>query len=410
MSSKKSNEPIVNPGPLDLVKHRWLYLSLSLIFMLPGLFFLVQNMMNPDIKAPVRLGIDFTGGTLLEYGFKEKVTLDDLDTIRAVFDAKGYTGSIIQIQDPIIGINAETEQDATSQTTATPAESETTFAKADVIDTKTETALGEKKVASGTTVSSDATADPVVDSVVDPAEALTSATVASDNNVSTIVSIRSKHLTEADATAVKAELEEKFGGLTLLQKYSIGPSLASELLTNGLIALVLAYVLIVGYLTYRFEFDFAVCAIIALIHDALFVFGAFAMLGVFFQTEVNSMFVTAILTVVGFSVHDTIVVYDRLRENYRIYYTKKVPFTTIVNISVNQTLARSINTSVSTLLTLFALYFFGGDTTKDFVFAAIVGIIVGTYSSISIASLLLAWWRGRFEDEPATSSGNVVTA
>ncbi len=390
MSSKKSNEPIVNPGPLDLVKHRWLYLSLSLIFMLPGIFFLIQNMMNPDIKAPVRLGIDFTGGTLLEYGFKEKITLDDLDSVRAVFDAKGYTGSIIQIQDPVaVGLNIEDKAE----------------------DTKVEaSALSSVPAAAETETPAEVKVDVTADDTVKQTTPAVETTVASENVISTVVSIRSKHLTEADAVAVKAELEEKFGGLTLLQKYSIGPSLASELLTNGLIALVLAYVLIIGYLTYRFEFDFAVCAIIALLHDALFVFGAFAMLSVFFQTEVNSMFITAILTVVGFSVHDTIVVYDRLRENYRIYFTKKVPFTTIVNISVNQTLARSINTSVSTLLTLFALYFFGGDTTKDFVFAAIVGIIVGTYSSISIASLLLAWWRGRFEDEPAVSSKSIIAA
>ena len=113
-------------------------------------------------------------------------------------------------------------------------------------------------------------------------------------------------------------------------------------------------------------------------------------MGIFFDLHIDSLFITAVLTVIGFSVHDTIVVFDRIRENNR-FLAKKYTSDEIVNASVNQTLARSLNTSLTTLITLLALYLFGGATTKDFVLAMILGIIVGTYSSIFFASVLLAW-------------------
>src|SRR5690606_28775162 len=138
-------------------------------------------------------------------------------------------------------------------------------------------------------------------------------------NISTIVSVRSQQL-EGDAdTRILNALEAQYGNITVLQKNSIGPALANELLINGLIALLLAYLLIVGYLSFRFQFDFAVCAMIALVHDTIFLLGVFAILGNLFHTEVDSLFVTAVLTAIGFSVHDTIVVFDRIRENSRIY-------------------------------------------------------------------------------------------
>jgi preprotein translocase subunit SecF len=178
---------------------------------------------------------------------------------------------------------------------------------------------------------------------------------------------------------------------SLDQISSVGPTLGKELFTNSLIALSLALLGIVCYLTLRFQFDYALAAILGLIHDAVFVCGAFSILGLVFGVEVDSLFVTAVLTVIGFSVHDTIVVFDRVRENLR-YYSKKMSFGEIVNFSVNQTLARSINTSLTTLLTLLALYLFGGVTTKNFVLAMILGIAIGTYSSIFFCSVLVDIW------------------
>ena len=180
----------------------------------------------------------------------------------------------------------------------------------------------------------------------------------------------------------------------------MGPTLGKELFRNALFALLLCFVAIVGYLAFRFQLDYGVFALVALFHDALFVCGIFAILGLVFKVEIDSLFITAILTVVGFSVHDTIVVFDRIRENSR-FLTKKKTFNEIVNASVNQTLQRSINTSLTALITLCSLYFLGGVTTRNFVLAMILGIIVGTYSSIFNASTLLAMWRSSKQVKPA---------
>ncbi|MBY0449386.1 MAG: protein translocase subunit SecF [Cyanobacteria bacterium] len=348
---------LLKPGLIDVIKHRWIYLFISLAFLVPGIYFIIANMISSPDHAPISLGIDFTGGTILEYGFEGVVTQEDLPKIRTAFDNKGYTGSVIQIQKDQGAIQA---------------------------------AYSQKPVRIG--VGAAAKPSPAERSPSDKS-ATESKSASGFENLKTIVSVRTKQMKPGDATLIDADIVKALGPMTLLQKNAVGPTLAQELFQNGLMALLLAYVLIVGYLTYRFQFDYAVCAIIALVHDTIFLFGVFAMMGYFFHTEVDSLFVTAILTVVGFSVHDTIVVFDRLRENSRILYRKKLPFGVIANISVNQTLARSINTSLTALLTLISLYLLGGETTRDFVFAMIIGIAVGTFSSIFIASLLLAWWR-----------------
>ena len=153
----------------------------------------------------------------------------------------------------------------------------------------------------------------------------------------------------------------------------------------------------------RFHFEFAIAACLALFHDVLFVVGVFSILGLVYGVHVDSLFVTAILTVLGFSVHDTIVVFDRIRENLK-FYSKKATYDELVNASVNQTLARSINTSFTTLITLCALYFFGGVTTKDFVLVMILGIAIGTYSSIFFASTLVALWNDITEAKKAKAA------
>jgi len=421
----------VKDGPLDVFKYRWLFLGISLVFLLPGLFFIIQNILNPDIQAPVRLGIDFRGGTMLEYGFSKPVVQADVNNIRAVFDQRGYTGSVIQIQEPRAGINKQAVEigaPSKSATSATPnveppaqpsaQGSQQTPAPASPESTKTEGPLASKGVMQSQPVKPVTPANPPIPaSNADKPEISTHAAVsttgestgASGNaKVATIVSIRSKQLQGQDEVTIRQELSARYGTITLLQKNSIGPALAKELLTNALLALLMAYLLIVGYLTFRFQFDFAVCAMAALVHDTLFLIGMFAMFGALFHTEVDSLFITAVLTVVGFSVHDTIVVFDRIRENNRIYFTKKVPFVKIVNMSINQTLARSINTSLTALLTMLALYFFGGETTKDFVLAIIIGIAAGTYSSIFNASVLLAMWRNRNMPAPAMTTPATV--
>ena len=172
---------------------------------------------------------------------------------------------------------------------------------------------------------------------------------------------------------------------------SVGPTMGKELFKNSLIALTLAFLGICIYLSVRFRFDYALAALLGIFHDVLFVVGIFSILGLFYNVQIDGLFVTALLTVIGFSVHDTIVIFDRIRENIR-YYSKKMSFNEIVNFSVNQTFTRSINTSITTLITLAALYFLGGTTTKDFVLTMIIGIAIGTYSSIFFCTVLVDIW------------------
>ena len=189
-------------------------------------------------------------------------------------------------------------------------------------------------------------------------------------------------------------------------------------MSRAFIAIGAAALVILVYLTLVFRkvpnsIRFGVCAIIALLHDVLVVMGIFAILGLFAGLEIDSLFVTAMLTVIGFSVHDTIVVFDRVREN--LMKRKFERFDDTVNYSLVQTLARSINTSVTVLLTLFALYTFGGASIKDFVLALLIGIISGTYSSIFNASMLLViwekkeWFGPKQETQPATPVRTTAT-
>lgn len=180
---------------------------------------------------------------------------------------------------------------------------------------------------------------------------------------------------------------------------SVGPVIGRELSRNAFYQLALVSLGIVLYIGYAFRrvqkpvtsWRFGWSAIIALLHDLLFVLGVFSLLGHFKGVEVDSMFVTAILTVLGFSVHDTIVVFDRIRENLKVYAGQSIEF--VINHSIAQTIVRSLNTSLTVLFVLLTMLLFGGETIRYFVLALFIGIIVGTYSSIFIASPVLMLWQ-----------------
>lgn len=220
------------------------------------------------------------------------------------------------------------------------------------------------------------------------------------------VSIQTAYLSPAKETELKSALN------TALTKYGkidpkrstiskVGPSVGKQLLNNGLLALLLSFGGIAGYLALRFQLDYAFFAIVALLHDVLVTVGVFSILGLTLGVEVDSLFVVAMLTIIGFSVNDTVVIYDRIRENLKII-GDKCSFNELVNISVNQTLARSINTTLTAMLSLVAIFLFGGATLKYFALALIIGFASGAYSSIFNASILLAWWRNRSDK----STGN----
>lgn len=180
---------------------------------------------------------------------------------------------------------------------------------------------------------------------------------------------------------------------------AIGPVIGNELKSKAIEAIIIVLIFIILYIAYAFRkvskpvasWKYGLSAIIALAHDILIITGVFSALGYFLNVEVDILFVTALLTILGFSVHDTIVTFDRIREN--LFKNQDKSFKEIVNISVNQTIVRSVNTSLTTLLVLLAIYFFGGDSIKYFVLALMLGLIVGTYSSIFIASPLLVLLR-----------------
>lgn len=311
---------------IDVVKYRWIWFAFSMLLIVPGIVAMIYSMITYPSHMPLRVGIDFTGGTILQYSVNKPVSNDEISKIRQKLEAQQIVNPVIQ-----------------------------------VLNTGSIKNKSEK--------------------------------------MSNIISIRTQFSAEKGNKTldkVSKVITADYPGAQLVQNTSVGPTLGNELFKNSMIALVLAFLAIVAYLTIRFHLEYGVIALLALVHDALFVVGAFSIFGLLFGVQVDSLFITAILTVVSFSVHDTIVVFDRIRENSK-FLAKKATFGEIVNASVNQTLTRSINTSLTVLTTLIALYLFGGVTTKDFVLAMILGVAIGTYSSIFFASMALAWHMERKE-------------
>ncbi|MGI6225134.1 MAG: protein translocase subunit SecF [Peptococcales bacterium] len=201
----------------------------------------------------------------------------------------------------------------------------------------------------------------------------------SDNNS---FIIKTKLMKKSEQMVMIDVLEKELGQLEVLRSEEVGPTIGKELRRSGFLALGIAILLMIAYITFRFELRFALAGIFALLHDILITVGIFSI----FQFEVDGTFIAAVLTIFGYSINDTIVIFDRIRENMK--KTKKFELKILVNESIMQTLARSINTVATTLFVLIALFFFGGATTKTFVLALLIGISCGAYSSIFVASPL----------------------
>lgn len=194
-------------------------------------------------------------------------------------------------------------------------------------------------------------------------------------------------LNDEQVGRIVAALSQKIGQVSVIESQMVEGVIGRELLGRALTAVVIACVGIVIYVSLRFEFRFAVAAVLALIHDVIIVLGAFALLG----RQVNSPFIAAVLTIIGYSINDTIVIFDKIRENLRL--RKKETLEELTNKSILQTMTRSLNTVITTLLAVFALFFFGGASIRDFSLALIIGLTTGTYSSIFIASPIWLEWR-----------------
>jgi preprotein translocase subunit SecF len=310
---------------LNINKSRSLWWIVSAAFILCGIISMVISWQQ--IGAPLRPGLDFAGGTRLQFELdcNQPGNCDqpiDINAVRQVAEAQGLGGSTIQV-------------------------------------------LGQEGQA---------------------------------------LSIRTKTLDVEQRTQLQTALSEKIGAFDPRQTQidTVGPTIGRQLFSSGLIALLVSFAGIVIYMSLRFQLDYAVFAIIALFHDILITVGSFSILGLVAGVEIDSLFIVGLLTITGFSVNDTVVIYDRIRET--LQKNPNLPISEVVDDGVNQTLARSINTTLTVLLTLLAIYLFGGDTLKNFALALIIGFGAGAYSSIFIASTLLTWWRERTgESQPPTA-------
>lgn len=326
---------MINTGKKHLVhvvKYRWWWMLLTTILLVPGIIAMIYSSVTYANHTPLKVGIDYTGGTILQYGLEQKLNNSDVTKTRNKLEKVGIENPYIQI----LNVNNSQQENTKS-------------------------------------------------------------------NINSIISIRTKFIDKDSNTTeiITDQLKSEYQNPELISVSSVGPTMGKELFKNSLIAVTLAFLGIVAYLSFRFRFDYALAAILGVFHDVIFVVGVFSILGLVYNVQIDGLFITAILTVIGFSVHDTIVVFDRIRENLR-YYSKKMSFGEIVDASVNQTLTRSINTSLTTLITLLALYLWGGVTTKDFVLCMILGIAIGTYSSIFFCSMLVDFWNDKQQKQVKT--------
>lgn len=290
----------------DIIGKRKIWYAISSLLIIASLFFMVTRGFN--------MGIDFTGGTIMDLRFEKAVNIND---VRAVLNEYNLSNSTIQLS-------------------------------------------GES-----------------------------SSSTESEN-----VMIRTVDLEEQERKEVMAALTDKLGAYQVLREEKVGATMGTELIMNAIYATIISWLLIIAYVSYRFEFKFGISAVLGLAHNVIIVLGAFALT----QRQIDSSFVAALLTIIGYSINDTIVIFDRIRENLKLHFRKNSDIVELVNTSIYQTMTRSIYTVSTVLFATFALYFFGGDTTKDFAFALLIGFFCGAYTSIFIASPLWVTFR-RYSDK-----------
>jgi len=206
-----------------------------------------------------------------------------------------------------------------------------------------------------------------------------------------VLLFKMKPINEEEKNEIKDKLVEKFGEIEEIRFETVGPTLGRELLTKTLIAVALATIFILAYIAYQFKNKmYGVCAVLAMFHDTLILLGIFSILGKLFGIEVDTLFVTAVLTTLSFSVHDTVVTYDSIRD--AVKKNPKAKFSELINMAINQTLIRNLNNSLTIIFMLVALVLLGGPTIRYFIVALLIGTIAGTYSSTFIATPLLLVW------------------
>ena len=368
-------------------KRRWFY-ALSLLLTIPGLFFIL---ISPFSDAGLQLTIDYTGGTRWEIKFADPAVTPD--QVEQVFADNDLRATAIRTESGFIEIKTEPIGLA-------PAPAESPQPSGSPAPSGSPGASGSPGTSAAPSTSAPPSAAPsAVPSPSPSPSAAASAGASGSPGPSASPLSAPVGNTELPTTGKLGEmvtaLEARLGQIESQRSLTtIGAVVSADLLRQALILIVVGSLGIVAWITYRFrDVKFGVSALASLVHDVIVVVGAFAILGTFFHVEIDALFVTAMLTIIGFSVHDTIVVFDRIRENKARHLGE--PFEEIVNHSILQTFGRSVTTSLTVLITLLALFLFGGSAISDFILALIIGIIVGTYSSIFVASPLVVDWQAR---------------
>lgn len=361
----------------DVIGKRRYFYILSLALTIPGLIFIL---LTPFTNYGLQFTIDYTGGTRWEIKFEDpNVTPDQ---VKAVFAANGLEAATIRTSTGTIEI--KTEPIGLQET---PVASPSPSASASVSPGASASPAASPGASASPAASAGASASPAASASASPG-----ASASPSASPSTAPIGNTELPTDGKLGAMVTALEAELGPIASQASLTtVGPVVSSDLINQALILILVGSLGIMAWITYRFrDWKFGVTALLSLLHDVIVVVGAFAILGTFFHVEVDALFVTAMLTVIGFSVHDTIVVFDRIRENKARHLGE--PLADIVNHSILQTFGRSIMTSFTVAITLLALWLFGGSAINDFVLALLIGIVSGTYSSIFVASPLVVDW------------------
>ncbi|TET13101.1 MAG: protein translocase subunit SecF [Dehalococcoidia bacterium] len=368
-----------------VTRRKWFFLASGLVILI-GIISLIASGLN--------LGIEFSSGTTMTLVFEDEVgeaalrdQFTSLDHSNASIQHSAKDAFLLGMELPLDPKERGKEKDQLAE--ALQARFDTTIRIADFSAVgNTTSPVGNATLALifGKTVGQGDLSDKLAD--------LGYSGFSIESTTLDSYLIRTETIDTQEEDEIKQALEEEFGLLDSLDVYSISPEVAAERVQYTTYAVIAAAAGILLYITWAFRklvrpISYGVCAIVALVHDALIVLGVFSL----FSLEVNSMFIIALLTVIGYSVNNTIVVFDRIRENRR--RDINVDFASVVNASLTETLGRSLSTSLTTLFVLLALLLFGGATISNFVLALTIGVIVGTYSSLFIAGpLVVSWERG----------------
>ena len=362
-------------------------------FILSGAL-IIAGLISLIVKGGPSLSIDFEGGTLIQVRFDKAVPIDEL---RKVIDETGYHGGEIQQfgahNEYLIKVKKINEADYAASKLVSVLKSAYPNKTWNVVAEKEIPPDLSKKIEGGTMIKVETDSFPPLEEVKvrlkEHGLGLQAATMEGSNRCAfrlPFLGVESKV-----AEKIKAELMKEFPDrkIDIRRTETVGPKIGEELKSKAWAAIIISMIGILIYISWRFEFKFAVGAIVALIHDVTITVGIFSIL----NKELSLAIIAALLTIVGYSLNDTIVVFDRIRENFSL--RRRESYENMVNISINESLSRTIITSLTTIIVILFLLFMGGEVIHDFAFALFVGVVVGTYSSVYVASPILIEWQSR---------------